>query len=145
MFSNISGHYNVLLDERKPNCLFVRDSNIQNPHTANDYSTELLEKHGLKPNHEFRLDDVISLCCSFITDRENFLKIGEMIGDSVKSGVFNGFDTERRHRIPGQVMERLVAIYQMTVFGNSAFPFQLDHRFTGGQEINMNDPEGENY
>lgn len=42
-------------------------------------------------------------------------------------------------------MERLVAIYQMTVFGNNVFPFRLDHRFTGGQEINRNDPQGDNY
>lgn len=111
MFSNIIGHYNVLLDERKPNCLFVRDSNIENPRTANDYSIGLVSKHGMKPNHDFRPMDTISLCCSFITHRDNFLKIGELVEDSVKSGIFEKFDTERRHRIPGQVMERLVAVY----------------------------------
>jgi hypothetical protein len=36
-FGYITNAYNVLMDERKPNCLFVKDSGLSNPYSVNDF------------------------------------------------------------------------------------------------------------
>lgn len=143
MYLHISGIYDVMMDDRKPNCLFCRDSNLENPKSCNEYLKQFL------PNSDIDLDTIndrtiIPLCCSFLCKREKFVEIGNIIGKIMESGVLDRFDVEKRHRYPGQVIERLVGLYLSGMF-NNPFCFRLDHRFTGGMELKKNDLNGENY
>lgn len=135
-YLNINGTYDVLMDERKPNCLFVKDSGLENPISSNRFIKDILEIKDIEQGHP------ISLCCSFLADRNTFYGISRLISDIKETKILDKFDTERRHRYPGQFMERLIAIYSTT---RNQFQFGLDHRFIGGQELNKQDPHGENY
>lgn len=141
---SIVGPYNVLMDERKPNCLFVRDSNLNNPKSINE-KIEFDIKEKIDPTFDLSAFDInkkIGLCCSFLTQRKIFDKLGDLIVDAIDDGFLNKFDTLDRHRYPGQVMERYVAMFSLLY---RKFGFMLDHRFVGGQLDIKNNYNAENY
>ena len=140
---HITGLYDVMMDERKPNCLFCKDSNLNNPKSCNEYLRQFLPI----PNIDLASINkrtIIPLCCSFLCNRKKFIELGNIIKNIKNSGILDKFDIEKRHRYPGQVMERLVGLYLSGMFNNPFF-FRLDHRFTGGIELKKNDVNGENY
>lgn len=76
--SSITGYYDVMMDERKPNCLFCRESGLNNPRSCLEYAKIFL------PYNNFTIDSLdakmsISLCCSFLCKRSNFIELGNMI------------------------------------------------------------------
>lgn len=144
MLAHIVGHYNVLYDERKPNCLFVRDSGLENPKSINEKIIADM-KRVLGVDLDLKNYDVqnrIALCCSFLAKREIFDKAGDLIVDLIDSGNLNDFDTEDKHRFPGQVAERYIALFSL-LYKKACF--MLDHKFVGGQIDLQNDRNAENY
>lgn len=145
---HIIGYYNVLFDSRKPNCLFVRDSGLDNPVSinskiVNDIS-RLLGKQVDLNKSTFDLSILnVALCCSFFTKREFFEEIGTLIVDVFDSHCLDGFDVEDKHRFPGQVAERYVAMYSLLI--DNKICMQLMHRFEGGQKDLANASNAENY
>ena len=137
--SLIRGIYDVLMDDRKPNCLFVKHSGLDSPKSCLDYLENIITSETGLTEH---ISSNVSLCCSFLSSRDKFLDVGRMISAIKDSNILNKFDTEKRHRYPGQVMERLVALYSQRF---NHFKFNLDHRFVGGNKLNEIDPNGENY
>ena len=153
IFSNITGYYDVMMDERKPNCLFCRESGLNNPKSAIDYiflnydkllnndsclfQSLNINKNIINPNYP------ISLCCSFLGKTNSvWYDLKTIIQNLYNDNVFQNFDVEHRHRFPGQFIERLIAVYSLF---KKSFSFKLDHKFIGGFELNKNDPNGENY
>lgn len=143
-FSSILGYYNVLMDERKPNCLFVRDSGLKDPKSINGRIVEDIDKIlGKKIDFSTITPDTkIALCCSFMAKREIFDEVGKLVASAIDSKVFDSFDTEDRHRFPGQAIERYVAMYSLLY---KKMCFMLDHRFVGGQEDLRRNSNAENY
>ena len=152
-FSDIIGYYDVMMDDRKPNCLFCRESGLDKPKSAIDYIFQNYDNLANKDSYSFQALNLnknlinpnyqISLCCSFLgntIDVQQNLKT--IIQNLYKNNVFQSFDIEHRHRYPGQFIERLIAVYSLF---KKSFNFRLDHRFIGGAELNKIDPEGENY
>ena len=141
--SSTTGYYDVMMDERKPNCLFCRESGLDNPVSCLEYVKRFL------PNPNIDISSIsprliISLCSSFLCKRTNFIELGNMISRIKSDECIRRFDTENRHRFPGQLIERLFALYLSGMFFDP-FDFTLDHRFIGGNELKNNDINGENY
>lgn len=131
---NIIGRYNVLFDKRKPNCLFVRDSGLKDPRSINDkIVVDIKRVLGIDFNDKVKDMDLakskIALCCSFLAKRDIFNQAGDLIVDLIDSHCLDGFDTEDRHRFPGQVAERYIAFFSL-LFKKACF--KLDHKFIGG-------------
>ena len=147
-YSSITGYYDVMMDERKPNCLFVRDSRLDKPKSSLDFLCDFMYDYGQYTRfsinkYMFNPQYPVALCCSFLGQVEVVRSLSYTIQKLYEKGVFDKYDTEDRHRFPGQVCERLVALY--SIFAHKPFRFKLDHRFTGGRELNAADPKGENY
>lgn len=152
-FSDITGYYDVMMDDRKPNCLFCRESGLDNPRSAIDYIFQNYDTLANKDFHPFQLLNLnknlinpnypISLCCSFLGKTVDvWWDLKTIVQNLYTNNVFQSFDTEHRHRYPGQFNERVIAVYSLF---KKSFNFRLDHRFTGGMELNKMDPNGENY
>lgn len=138
--------YNVMMDERRPNCLFTSKSGLSNPRSANEYVLNYLS--GLAPSG-FKLNEgainpvfPVSMCCAGLFPSEWFAHTRKFMERAMSDGVDTRFDTQKRHRFPGQLMERFVALD--SVFRHKAL-LSLDHRFTGGLKLKANDPDGEDY
>lgn len=142
--ATILGYYDVLMDKRKPNCLFVRDSGLTDPKSINSKVVEDIEKI-LEKKIDLAAksqDSKIALCCSFLVKKEIFAEIGKLVVSLVDSHTFDGFDLEDKHRFPGQAIERYIAIYSLLY---SKACFSLDHRFIGGYEDLKRNSNAENY
>ena len=145
-FGHITGRYNVLMDERMPNCLFVGESGLQNPRSANDVVFEWFMSR-ISPSAAINQAMVnpswpITLCCSGVFPEAWFGEAKAFMDKLLSDRIEDKYDIQRRHRFPGQVMERFVAVDSLF---RKVYPFRLDHRFTGGLMLKANDPEGENY
>lgn len=143
-FKAILEYYNVLMDERKPNCLFVRDSGLKDPKSINKKIVEDID-HILGKKLDLQsisIDSKIALCCSFMAKRNIFNEIGKLVSTTIDDRIFDGFDVEDRHRFPGQAIERYVAIYSLLY---KKICFMLDHKFVGGQEDLKRNANAENY
>lgn len=149
-FGHIITHYNVLMDERKPNCLFVGESGLNSPVSANDiifnyvsHNLGLVEKSMFICPSMFNQYIPITLCCAGMFPMEWFQHVKMFMEYLITDiNIERKFDTQKRHRFPGQLMERFVAIDSMF---RKKFLFKLDHKFTGGLELKKSDPNGENY
>ena len=147
-FSGFLGHiigpYNVLFDKRKPNCLFVRDSGLEDPVSINGKIIKDINRIlGVELNlKNYDLYSRIALCCSFLAKKEIFDKAGELIVDLIDSHCLDGFDVGDKHRFPGQVAERYIAFFSMLY---KKMCFMLDHKFEGGHFDLQNDINAENY
>ena len=144
MVGHVIGPYNVLLDERRPNCLFVRNSGLQNPKSINERIVSDIKRVLGKDLDLSKIDphSNIALCCSFLAKKEIFAEIGKLIIDAIEDGYFDKFDTQDKHRFPGQAIERYVALYSLLC---KKACFTLEHRFVGGQIDLQNDRNAENY
>lgn len=144
MLAHVIGYYDVLLDERKPNCLFVRDSGLTDPKSINSRIVEDIKRVlGKEINlREYMQTTRIALCCSFLVKKEVFNEIGKLVIDAIEDGYFSRFDLEDKHRFPGQSIERYIALYSLLY---SKTCFMLDHKFIGGQEDLKKNSNAENY
>ena len=144
ILAHIIGPYNVLLDKRKPNCLFVRNSGLEDPKSVNGKIVADMKRIlGKDLNIDnFNVLDRIALCCSFLAKREIFNEAGDLIVDLIDSNCLDGFDTEDKHRFPGQVAERYIALLSL-LYKKTCF--KLDHRFVGGHLDLQKDKNAENY
>ena len=144
MLLHVVGPYNVLFDERKPNCLFVRNSGLENPKSVNEKIVADIERilHKHVDLNVFDIQSKVALCCSFLVRRNVFNEIGDLIVDLIDSHCLDGFDVEDRHRFPGQVAERYVALFSL-LYKKTCF--QLEHLFVGGHKDLQNNSNAENY
>lgn len=145
-FRLITGMYNVMMDERQPNCLFTSKSGLSDPRSANEYVLDYFSSSvpGGFSLSEGAINPVfpVSMCCAGLFPREWFAHARKFMERAMSDGVDTRFDTQKRHRFPGQLMERFVALD--SVFRRKAL-MGLDHRFTGGLKLKADDPDGENY
>ena len=131
------------MDERRPNCLFVKDSGLLDPMSANNYILNYLIRHKEQTLlNQITPHSKISMCCAGIFPVEWFVETKMFMDKLIEDNIEQKFDTQKRHRFPGQLMERYVALDSL--FRNKA-EIRLDHKFIGGIEINKADPNGENY
>lgn len=145
-FSAVTGTYNVMMDDRRPNCLFTSRSGLSCPKSANEYVFDYfssmipagadLTESAVSPGFP------VSLCCAGLFPRGWFAHARKFMEHAMADGVESRFDIQKRHRFPGQLMERFVAID--SIFRRKAL-MGLDHRFTGGLKLKADDPDGEDY
>jgi hypothetical protein len=96
------------MDERKPNCLFVKDSGLNNPYSVNHFIFKYFSKKISNNDSTLQLNSNLispayhaSMCCSGIFPIEWFSKTKEFMDTLFEFDIEKKFDIAKRHRFPG--------------------------------------------
>lgn len=97
----------VLMDDRQPNA-FVGDGVNCFDRILQDYNAHFQTRHTLQ---DVARDGFLNMCDCFITPVALFEKLMSFLTPIIESRRLDIYDTERRHRLQGGLLERYVAVF----------------------------------
>ncbi|MDH7463255.1 hypothetical protein QEG73_18295 [Chitinophagaceae bacterium 26-R-25] len=96
----------ILMDPRYPNRKTGKGLNCYDA-ILEDYNNYYQTKHKIEELE----GKTINLCSAFILKKDVFISMMQFIETVIASGKLNEFDTERKHRIQGGLLERYYAVW----------------------------------
>lgn len=97
----------VLMDERRPNA-FVGDGVNCIDRILDDYNAFFGTKYSMQ---DVAADRFLNMCDCFVTPVAAFEKLMSFLTPIIEERRLDIFDTERRHRLQGGLLERYVAVF----------------------------------